>query len=88
MIFVYPIAEAMRDKIIKRIVVFHPDVKKVKLTYEDLETGKTISAEEVPWEEIERRKIRATRYITSTNPMRQQIAIALELLKQQRMRTC
>lgn len=87
MIFVYPIAEAMRDKIIKRIVVFHPDVRKVKLTYEDLETGKTISAEEVPWEEIERRKIRATRYITSTNPMRQQIAIALELLKQQRMRT-
>ena len=87
MIFVYPIAEAMRDKIIKRIVVFHPDVKKVQLTYEDLETGKTISAEEVPWEEIERRKIRATRYITSTNPMRQQIAIALELPKQQRMRT-
>src|SRR3989337_977619 len=87
MIFVYPIAEAMRDKIIKRIVVFHPDVRKVKLTYEDLETGKTISAEEVPWEEIERRKIRATRYITSTNPMRQQIAISLELLKQQRMRT-
>jgi len=87
MIFIYPIADAMQDKIIKRIVVFHPDVKKVKLTYEDLETGKTISAEEVPWEEIERRKIRATRYITSTNPMRQQIAIALELLKQQRMRT-
>lgn len=85
MIFVYPIAEAMRDKIIKRIVVFHPDIKKVKLTYEDLETGKTISAEEVPWDEIERRRIRATRYITSTNPMRQQIAIALELLKYQKM---
>ena len=87
MIFEYNIAEAMRDKIIKRIVVFHPDVKKVKLTYEDLETGKTISAEEVPWEEIERKKIRATRYITSTNPMRQQIAIALELLKHQRIGT-
>jgi superfamily II DNA or RNA helicase len=87
MIFDYSIAQAMRDKIIKRIVVFHPDVRKVQLTFEDLETGKTISAEEVPWEEIERRKIRATRYITSTNPMRQQIAIALELLKNQRMRT-
>jgi superfamily II DNA or RNA helicase len=85
MIFVYSITEAMRDKIIKRIVVFHPDVKKVKLTYEDLETGKTISAEEVPWEEIEKKRIRATRYITSTNPMRQQIAIALELLKHQRI---
>ena len=87
MIFVYGIAEAMKDKIIKRIVVFRPDVKKVKLTYEDLETGKTVSAEEIPWEEIERRKIPARRYITSVKPMRQQIAIACELLKEQRMRT-
>ena len=87
MIFVYDIAQAMTDKIVKRPVVFHPDVKKVKLTYEDLETGKTISAEEVPWEEIERRKISARRYITSVKPMRQQIAIACELLKEQRMRT-
>lgn len=85
MIFVYGIAEAMRDKIIKRIVVFHPDVRKVHLTYEDLETGKTISAEEVPWEEIEKRKIPARRYITSIKPMRQQLAIALELLKRQRI---
>jgi len=87
MIFVYDIAQAMVDKIIKRSIVFHPDVKKVKLTYEDLETGKTISAEEVPWEEIEKRKIPARRYITSLKPMRQQIAIACELLKEQRMRT-
>jgi len=87
MIFVYSIVEALTDKIIKRPIVFHPDVKKVKLTYEDLETGKTISAEEVPWEEIERRKIQARRYITSLKPMRQQIAIACELLKEQRMRT-
>ena len=32
MVFVYSIAEAMKDKIIKRIVVFRPDIKKVKLT--------------------------------------------------------
>lgn len=87
MIFIYDIAQAMVDKIVKRPVVFHPDVKKVRLTYEDLETGKTISAEEVPWEEIERRKVPARRYITSLKPMRQQIAIACELLKEQRMRT-
>jgi len=87
MIFVYDIAQALADKIIKRPIVFHPDVKKVKLTYEDLETGKTISAEEVPWEEIERRKIPARRYITSLKPMRQQIAIACELLEKQKMRT-
>jgi len=83
MVFIYGIAEAMKDKIIKRIVVFRPDVTKVKLTYEDLETGKTISAEEVPWEEIERRKIPARRYITSAKPMRQQIAITCELLREQ-----
>lgn len=86
MVFIYTIAEAMRDKIVKRIIAFNPDVKKVKLTYEDLETNKTISAEEVPWEEIERRKIPARRYITSIKPMRQQIAIALQLLKEQWMR--
>ncbi|MBU4481658.1 DEAD/DEAH box helicase family protein [Patescibacteria group bacterium] len=87
MIFVYDIAQALADKIIKRPIVFHPDIRKVKLTYEDLETGKTISAEEVPWEEIEKRKIPARRYITSLKPMRQQIAIACELLKEQVMRT-
>lgn len=87
MIFIYDIAQALADKIIKRPIVFHPDVKKVKLTYEDLETGKTISAEEVPWEEIEKRRIPARRYITSLKPMRQQIAIACELLKEQKMRT-
>lgn len=87
MIFVYSIAEALADKIIKRPIVFHPDIKKVKLTYEDLETGKTISAEEVPWEEIEKRRMPARRYITSLKPMRQQIAIACELLKEQKMRT-
>ena len=87
MIFVYDIAQAMTDKIIKRPIVFHPDINKVKLTYEDLETGKTISAEEVPWEEIERRKISARRYITSLKPMRQQIAIACELLEKKKRRT-
>src|SRR3989304_9307104 len=85
MVFFYGIAEAMKDKIIKRIVVFHPDVRKVKLTYKDLVTGKTISEEEMPWEEIEKRKIPARRYITSTKPMRQHLAIGLELLAKQRL---
>lgn len=87
MIFVYDIADAISDKIIKRPIVFHPDVKKVKLEYKDLETNKIISAEEMPWEEIERRKVSARRYITSEKPMRQQIAIACELLQEQKMRT-
>lgn len=80
----YGIKRAMRDRIIKRIIVCKPDIEKVKLTYKDTETGKEIKAEEVPWEEIERRKIKATRYITSEKPMRQQIAIAKQCLDYQK----
>ena len=80
----YGIKRAMRDRIIKRIIVCKPDIEKVKLTYKDTETGKEIKAEEVPWEEIEHRKIKATRFITSEKPMRQQIAIAKQCLDYQK----
>src|SRR3990172_9412035 len=80
----YGIKKAMQDRIIKRIIVCKPDIEKVKLTYKDTETGKEIKAEEVPWEEIERRKIKATRYITNEKPMWQQIAIAKQCLDYQK----
>ena len=80
----YGIRRAMQDRIIKRIIVCKPDIEKVKLTYKDTETGKEIKAEEVPWEEIERRKIKATRYITNEKPMWQQIAIAKQCLDYQK----
>jgi len=80
----YGIKRAMQDRIIKRIIVCKPDIEKVKLTYKDTETGKEIKAEEVPWEEIEHRKIKPTRYITSEKPMRQQIAIAKQCLDYQK----
>jgi type III restriction enzyme len=80
----YGIKKAMQDRIIKRIIVCKPDIEKVKLTYKDTETGKEIKAEEVPWEEIEHRKIKPTRFITSEKPMRQQIAIAKQCLDYQK----
>src|SRR3972149_8428656 len=80
----YGIKKAMRDRIIKRVIVCRPDIEKVKLTYVDSETGKEIKAEEVPWEEIEQRKIRPTRFITSEKPMRQQIAVARQCLDYQK----
>lgn len=83
-VLVYGIKRAMRDRIIKRIIVCKPDIEKVKLTYKDTETGKEIKAEEVPWEEIEHRKIKPTRFITSEKPMRQQIAIAKQCLEYQK----
>jgi len=80
----YNIRQAMQDRIIKRIIVCKPDIEKVKLTYKDTETGKEIKAEEVPWEDIEQRRIKPTRYITSEKPMRQQIAIAKQCLDYQK----
>jgi len=83
-ILVYGIKRAMHDRIIKRVVVCKPDIEKVKLTYKDTETGEELKAEEIPWEEIEHRKIKPTRFITSEKPMRQQIAIAKQCLDYQR----
>ncbi len=83
MIHVYGIREAMRDKIVKRVVVFKPDIEKVKFTYYDLESKKEITAEEMPWEEIEKKKIPAVRYVMNPKPMAQQLGIALECLKYQ-----
>jgi len=80
----YGVKRAMQDRIIKRIIVCKPDIEKVKLTYKDTETGEEIKAEEVPWEEIEHRKIKPTRFITSEKPMRQQIAIAKQCLDYQK----
>jgi len=84
MIYIYGIREAMREKIVKRVVVFRPDIERVKFTYYDLETKKEITAEEMPWEDIEHKKIPAVRYVTNPKPMEQQLAIALECLKHQR----
>lgn len=84
MVIEYGIKQGMHDKVIKRVVVFHPDIEKVKLTYIDRDTGEVINAEDVPWEEIEQRRIPATKYITNLGPMRQQVAIACQCLEYQR----
>ncbi len=80
----YGIKKAMQERIIKRIIVCKPDIEKVKLTYKDTETGEEIKAEEVPWDEIEHRKIKATKYVTNDKPMRQQIEIAKQCLDYQK----
>lgn len=85
MIYVYGIQEAMRDKVVKRVVVFEPEITKVKFTFYDWETKKEISAEEVPWDAIDKKKVPAVRYTMSPEPMAQQIAIALECLRHQRL---
>lgn len=86
-IYEYGVKEAMRDRIIKRVVVTKPDIEKVKLTYIDTETGEVKNAEEIPWEQIELRPISGSKYVISDKPMRQQLAIAKECLDYQR-RNC
>ncbi len=85
MIYVYGIREAMRDKVVKRVIVFEPEIEKVKFTYYDWETKQEVSAEEVPWAEIEARKVPAVRYTMNAEPMAQQIGIAMECLRAQRL---
>jgi superfamily II DNA or RNA helicase len=85
MIYVYSIRDAMHDKIVKRVIVFEPEIEKVKFTYYDWETKQEISAEEVPWAEIEKHPPSAVRYTMSPEPMAQQIGIAMECLRHQRL---
>lgn len=79
----YGIRQAMHDRIIKRIIVCKPEIEKVKLTYQDVETGKEIKAEDIPWDEIDKKRILATKYVVTEKPMRQQIAIAKQCLDYQ-----
>lgn len=85
MIYVYGIREAMHDKVVKRVIVFEPEIDKVKFTYYDWETRQEVSAEDVPWEQIEQKKIPAVRYTMNPGPMSQQIGIAIECLRAQRL---
>lgn len=85
MVYVYGIREAMHDHVVKRVIVFEPEIEKVKFTYYDWESKQEISAEEVPWAEIEQRKIPAVRYTMNPEPMAQQIGIAMECLRHQRL---
>lgn len=94
MIYEYGIKEAMRDKIIKRIVVFKPDVEKVKLNWKD-EEGKIYSVDEVPWEQLEKGwvertfdgkkvKVPAVQYVMDDQPSVQLLQVALQCLEHQK----
>ena len=94
MIYEYSIKEAMRDKIVKRIVVFKPDVDTVKLNWKD-EEGKIYSVDEVPWEQLEKGwvertydgkkvKVPAVQYVMDDQPSVQLLQVALQCLEHQK----
>lgn len=86
MIYYYGVKEAVRDGIVKTVYVCQPNIKNVELTYTDTETGQVVRVEEVPWEEIDAKRIPATKWITSPKPLRQQIEMAVRRLEEQKKR--
>lgn len=86
MIFEYLVDDALADGIIKTPVVYQPDIKTVELTYTDAKTGVKRKVEEIDWDEVERKGLTATQWVTDDEPMRQQMAIAIKRMEEQERR--
>ena len=86
MIYEYGVTDALHDGIIKTPVVYQPDIKTVQLTYTDARTGEKRKVEEIDWDDVDRRGLNATQWVTDDEPMRQQMAIALKRLEEQERR--
>ena len=86
MIYEYLIHDALADRLIKTPVVYQPSIATVELTYTDARTGETRAVEEIDWAEVDRLGINATQWVTDDKPMQQQMAIALQRLREQERR--
>lgn len=87
MICEYLIQDALAERLVKTPVVYQPNIETVELTYRDARTGETRSVEEIDWADVDRRGINATQWVTDDKPMQQQMAIALQRLKEQERRS-
>jgi len=91
-IYEYHVQQAIRDRVVKEIVVTKPDIESVKLTYEEWDDEdnkiRELSAEEMPWDQIEKELKRsgAVKFVTAKNARRQQLQIAESILDFQRKR--
>lgn len=89
MIFEYGITDAQAEvpPIIKNIVVYQPRLASVELTYTNPATGEKRTVDEMD-EEFERieKGLSSTQWVTDPDPMRKQIRIALDRLKEQERR--
>lgn len=89
-VFEYHVQQAMRDGVVKQIVVTKPDIESVKLQYEEWDEKdqiiRTLDAVEMPWEQIEQelRRGGAVRFVTAKNARRQQLQIAQSTFDYQR----
>jgi hypothetical protein len=89
MIFEYGITDAQAEvpPIIKSVVVYQPKLASVELTYTNTETGEKRTVDEMD-EEFERieKGLSSTQWVTDPDPMRKQMQIAIQRLKEQQQR--
>jgi len=87
MIYYYDVTRALKDGIIKSIVVYQPEVKLLQLTYTNYETGerKNITELDNEFEEAEK-GLAPFHWILDEEPMKKQIAIALQRHEEQKAR--
>jgi superfamily II DNA or RNA helicase len=89
-IYTYQVQEATKDRVVKQTLVTRPDIEKVKLTYEEWDEEnnvvKTLDAEEMDWDEIEKtlKNSGAVKFVTAKNARRQQLQIAETCMDYQR----
>ena len=89
MIFEYGITDAQAEvpPIIKSIVVYQPKLASVELTYTNPETGEKRTVDEMDDEFARIEKgLSSTQWVTDPDPMRKQIDIALDRMKEQERR--
>ena len=84
MIYYYDVSNALDDGIIKSVVVYQPEVKLLKMTYTNPVTGakKDITELDAEFKEAEN-NIKPFQWILDPEPMRKQIAIALQRHREQ-----
>jgi superfamily II DNA or RNA helicase len=87
MIQFYGIANALDDGIIKSVVVYQPDAKIVELTYTNKVTGekKKVTELDKEFKEAEA-NVKPFQWIIDEEPMKKQIAIALQRFEEQKRR--
>ena len=85
MIFEYDIPAALNDHVIATPVVYQPSIDVVELTYTDANSGEQRRVEEIDWDEVDRKGLTSTQWVTDTKPMAQQIEIACNRLKEAKL---
>ena len=87
MIYYYDVTHALEDGIIKSIVVYEPEVKLLKLTYTNIDTGEKKDVTELDAEFKEAEKgLEPFHWILDPEPMKKQIAISLQRHEEQKAR--